>query len=809
MKPLFFCLVLLLQFTSIAFAQKASDKGIIQGQIVESGNEIAVPFAGLALYKDKQELTPLLTQQSDEKGQFKWTNLPAGTYRLKVSFVGYETRFVDAIVISHTQPLKSLGKIVLEVAPNALEEVVIQVEKPLVEFEADQITYNVGASLLAEGSTASDLLKNVPLVQVDLDGNASIAGKRNTRIFIDGKPSDYMSSSIGDLLNVLPSDAIEKIEVITSPPAKYSSDGEGIINIVLKKGVNLGFNGNLGATVGVLGNTNANANAAYKGKNFRLTGNAAYRKNIGRNQSENYRTNTFTDTTFYYNQFNQSRQLGSGGNFRSSLDWEISKSQNLKITSSYNENHNDNRSGNDFYYINEELEQVRLRRQQNTGDGANRNFVVTADYTLHIDTSGARMNAGLSVNRNTNHHFRAFDRQFTFPAHLHPSLQQNENDISNQGLNFTLDCDKPLFAKRDLLEVGLAFNYRRNNNDQQVRQFNFNEEVFLLNERLSNAFFFHERIFAAYASYRYRYKSLSFKAGLRSEITDVRFDLSNGENFNLTPYSNLFPSISVNHSFRKRYHLGLSYNVRINRPREQALNPQVNNTDTLNISYGNPHLRPAHTQQYDLSFSVFGQSWSFTPRLSYSNSSGVIERYRLVNADGISESTFGNLQSNRAIAFILIGNYKPTKQLSANANVSFIQSRYQASIYTGGLNRNGLSLRASTSLTFQLPYKTAFEAHVNYGSYINAQGRNKGSVVSSFAARKSFLKNKLAARLSATDPFGRRNQISVNQGLNFISEIYAYHQTSNLMISLNYRFSQIKNTKPKVSPSTAASNTKP
>lgn len=787
---------------------QTTEKGIIRGKVIEEVGALPIPFAVVSIFESGVE-QPMVTFQTDENGFFKFNNIKFGTYKVKVSYVGFGPLFVNEVIVNEKESDKNLGTLKLAAEQNNLNEVVITAEKPVIEVGADVITYNVSSSILAEGSTATDLLKNVPMVEVDIDGNTTISGKRSTRVFIDGKPSDYMTSNIADLLNVLPSDAIEKIEVMTNPPAKYSADGEGIINIVMKKGFKVGFNGNVGLSAGTQGNNNANANASYKGEKYSITGGGAYRMGIGKSTSESYRTNFFKDrdpaiyqnpdTTFYYNQFNNARNENNGGNFRVALDWDINKKQNLRVNTSYNVNRSDSWSGNDFYYIDQQEITKRLRNQINLGDASSNNFVFNTDYSLATDTSGGKLTAGFTVNTNSSNSTRSFERSYAFPNNLNPSLQQNDNEIGNRGINVNLDYDKPVFNKRDRLEFGVAYNYRKNQNDLLVDNFNYKTQQFVTNDKLSNEFFYNENILAGYLSYNYRNKGWSAKAALRSEYTNVNFDLSTGEVYNVNPYFSFFPSLSLNRFFRKRYNIGATYSVRINRPRENTLNPQVNNADTLNISYGNPDLSPSYTHQFDVSFGAFGKQWSFTPRISYSRASGVIERYRFVNDNGISESTFNNVGTNYSLAFMLIGNYRPTKKISANGNFSIIQSNYTSSL-NSALNRGGISIRSRAGISMQLPYKTAFEANLNYNNNVSAIGRNSTSINTSFGARKTFLKNTLTARISANDPFRARRNATFNEGLNFFSNTYGVSNTNNFVFNINYRFTKVKTNKVNVPP---------
>jgi iron complex outermembrane receptor protein len=780
------------------------EKGIIRGKVIEEVGALPIPFAVVSIFESGAE-QPMITFQTDENGFFKFSNVKAGTYKLKVSYVGFGALFVNEILVSKTDFDKNLGTLKLAAEQNNLNEVVITSEKPVIEVGADVITYNVGSSILAEGSTATDVLRNVPMVEVDIDGNTTISGKRSTRVFIDGKPSDYMTSNIADLLNVLPSDAIEKIEVMTNPPAKYSADGEGIINIVMKKGFKVGFNGNVGISAGTQGNTNTNANASYRGEKYSITGGGAYRMGIGKSSSESYRTNLSSNLAKYYNQYNNARSESDGGNFRTALDWDISKNQSLRLNTSYNINSSDSWSSNDLYYITDQDITTRNRNQFNIGDNSSNNFVFNADYSLTTDTTGGRLTAGFTVNTNSSNSFRSLESEYILPTTYNPSLQQNNNEIGNSGINFNLDYDKPVFKKRDRLEFGIAYNYRKNDNDLSVENLNYSTQQFVPNAKLSNEFSYNENILAGYVSYNYRKDGWSAKAAMRSEYTNVNFDLSTGETYNVNPYFSFFPSVSLNRFFKKRYNIGATYSIRINRPRENTLNPQVNNADSLNISYGNPDLSPSYTHQFDISFGAFGKQWSFTPRISYSRASGVIERYRFVNPDpivnpgGISESTFNNVGNNYSLALMLIGNYRPTKKISANGNFSVIQSNYSSSL-NSALNRGGISIRSRAGFSMQLPYKTAFEANLNYNNNISAIGRNSASINTSFGARKAFFKNTLTARISANDPFRARRNSTYNEGLNFFSNTYGVSNTNNFVFNLNYRFTKVKVNKVAVPP---------
>jgi iron complex outermembrane receptor protein len=787
MKATFLNLSLLL----LSLQLLAADKGVISGKVVEQVGALPIPSAVIAVYAVGAE-QPIITAPTDENGVFKIGSLKYGSYRIKVNYIGFTPLIINDIILTDKDPEKRLGTLKLVADQTSLQEVTIAAEKPLIQYAADMMTYNVGQSILAEGSTASDILRNVPMVEVDLDGNASISGKRNTRIFIDGKPSDYMTSNIADLLSVLPSDAIEKIEVMTNPPARYSGDGEGIINIVLKKNFKIGLGGNAGGSAGLTGKTNVNANASYKAKNYSINGGAAYQYNLRKTTNTSYRENLLTDTTFYQNNLNDFRDSGDGGNYRANFDWNITKKQNLRLSTNYNNNSSNSLGGGYNYSLDEGLIEQSLRTTVNTGKIKRATLVVDADYELNIDTTGGKFTLGVTYNDNNDLTNRIINRTFT-PANRTQQLQNNVDNIGNNGFTFKADFDKPVFKKRDNIELGVQYTYRNNDKDQRNQYFDFATQQFIINVPQSTQFLYKEDIFAGYASYNLRTKNWGVKAGLRAEVTTVNFDLSTGENYDINPYVSLFPSASISRNFKK-FNITSSYSVRVNRPRETNLNPQINNLDPLNINFGNPNLDPELTHQMDIGLNAWGMKWNFNPKLTYSSRTAVIERFRSVDQTGVSENTFDNVSANQQYGIILSGNYRPHKTISTNANFMFSQTAYQSDV-NSALNRTGKNLSGNIGLSMQLPFKTAFEGNLNYYNNISAQGRNKGSITTWMGARKVFMKNKLNARVNISDPFGRANNSSYSEGANFRVQNFYTNNSSNVTLSLNYRFARVSKTK--------------
>ncbi len=778
-------ILFLLLYLSGFLATAQTGTGQITGKVVESGPGTAVDFAVVTLTSASGLQKNSMTQNG---GKFAFPGLPPGIYHVRVSFIGYITDSIRNIRLGPSAAIPPLT-IALRQNSQRLNEVTISETGPLVSYEADRLTYHADQSLLSEGSVATDLLKNVPMVDVDPDGKPTIAGKRNTRIFINGKPSDFTSEGITDLLNVLPSDAVMKIEVISSPPAKYSADGDGIINIELKKDFKLGLTGSLAGTGNTRGNYNGSGFLNYRAGGLKLTGNAAIRRNIRQSNGSSFRETFTPDTTYFILQSNTSRGQTLGRNLRTSLDWDLTPLQNLRISVNLNGNSSGSTSTAGYEYTNETREPQRMRNQYNDRSGNSGNQVLDAEYTLRLARNKEeKLTFGLNYADNSVKGERSSNRSFYFPdGSPDPagrSLQHHENARDKRVMDISLDYDKPFRKEGSSLEGGLRLSHKLADNGQSETLYDFAGSSYLPEPEPQNRFRFTETLYAGYASIRTRIgKTLSVRGGLRAEFTDLTIPGPDRSR----PYLSLFPTLAVSRYFKKKYHAGLTYGMRINRPGESVLDPHMDNSDPVNISFGNPNLRPSVTHQADLSFGTFGEKWSVSPRLGFAETRDIIERVRTVGSDGVSRTTYENMSGSRLYSFHLSGNFRPGRKIRTTGGLTLSQRSYDTE-NKNLLKRNGISFRSNLGVSLQLPGRLAFESDLRYHSTTSAQGRNRGSVNTRFSGKKSILNNRLNIRLSATDPFYRQHTEETSEGTNFRLRRSSVASTGNFSLSLSYRF---------------------
>ena len=781
----------MLEFQTSGYAQT---KGVIKGRITDISNNEPLPFVNI-IVTGKTDIGFSRSLQSDVNGHFSVNNLDLSSYSIKLSYIGYQVKSITSIIVNSERPEVNLENIFLAADNKMLDEVVVEYKKPVVEMLDDKLVYNVDQGVFSEGSVASDILKNVPMVSVDIDGKATIAGRRNTRIFIDGKPSDFSANSIGELLSVLPSDALESIEVITDPSSKFDADGEGIINLVMKKGSKVGLSGNVSTNAGTLGNYNAGAFlSSGKKEDFSFNASAGYRHGLRQSEASSSRSNILTDTVFYNNQTNSSERISDGMNARFSGTYKRDSSQVLKFSTRGNFSNGHTASMSNNLYLNDLFIEKRLRTQHNISGSNNVDYVLDADYTL----SGRNKNEyafGINYNRNTQEDERDYSRYLYSPdgslIDNEPDLQLNNNSNTGSNLQLTADMDRSFDFLKLKVETGAKFNSNNSDNEQLVREFDFASDDYDVNTDLTNSFDFKQKIYAGYLSLRFRLKDWSLRAGSRGELTSLSFKQENATEIDFNPYISLFPSLALTRTFNKKYRVSLNYSRRVTRPRYNVLNPIIDDSDPQNIKFGNINLKPSYTDQYELSFTMFGQDWSVSPRISYAASHKIIERIKtVINTDGDTETTYQNLGNSGSLNFNTYANYQVDKTKSINGGITISKVHYNSSAATS-FNRNGTAIKANAGTSYSFSRNTAMELNVNYIKNTAAQGSANGSVQTQFGFKRNFLKNKMSARVTIIDPFSQRNINSITEGPNFYQESFSIQRTRNFMAGLSYRFTKI------------------
>ncbi len=639
-----------------AFAQEpAAQKGNarIAGSVVDADNNLPVEFANVALV-DPATGKPVDGSVCDDKGHFIINKVAEGKYTVSISFIGYETQTIENIVIEKRGDV-NLGIVKLATSSKILNEVVVEGQKQLIEERVDRTIYNAENDVTTRGGDATDVLKRVPMLSVDLDGNVTLRGSQNITVLINNKPSTIMASSIADALKQIPADQIKTVEVITSPSAKYDAEGSGgIINIVTKKNTLQGATLNVDAGVGLRGsNLGLNGNLRTEKMGFSLGGFGRSMYNV----TGSYENSQLTNNEYLNLQRADNRSNGLFGNYTLGWDYDIDKKNSLAASVRFGARNNKTYQDDLFTeayqnsnFVSSSLRDVVTNDLSNTVD-------VNLTYT-HLYEKPQKEFSILALysknNRNNDFDNRTKQENGTDAF----SGFKNLNDSYNQEITIQADFQTPI-GTNQMFELGGKDIMRKAFSDFTYLEDTDGSGSYLpsASPQLTNNLNYDQNIVAGYLAYTLSLpKGYSIKAGTRYEYTTIQAFTKTEENIEIPSYGVLVPSVNLSKKL-KAGTVKIAYNRRIQRPSIQFLNPNIQSSNQIDISSGNPELDPEYTNNYELSYSTYikGSSLNFTSFVR--NTTGSIQRIRTTtDIDGQVLTTFQNIGTEDAYGLSVFAN---------------------------------------------------------------------------------------------------------------------------------------------------------
>ncbi|GAA4448157.1 outer membrane beta-barrel family protein [Nibrella saemangeumensis] len=580
--------------------------GKISGLLMDESTNKPVEYATVALI-NVQTGKPIDGTTSDDKGRFSITKIAPGSYKLQVSFMGYKNKDVDAIKIERGTDI-NLGIVKMEADVRTLNEVTVTGQAAMVEEKVDRLVYNAEKDITNKGGDATDVMRKVPMLSVDLDGNLSLRGSSNVRVLINNKPSTIVASSVADALKQIPADMIKTVEVITSPSAKFDAEGSaGIINIVTKKNTLQGATLNLD-----MGTGNRSSNLALNGSyrngkmGFNLGGFGRAMYNV-RGAFENTQQTASPNGRITTIQSSDTRNQGMFGNYQLGWDYDINQNTSLTASVRYGIRNMMNSQNNLLTrtFLPGAAIPIVNGRDVDTKDlsgTVDANIAYTRTYKPQQEFSVL----GLFSRNNRTNNFVA-DLLSSTDLHTITARQRNENLSYNQESTLQVDYQTPI-KRNQMLEFGGKGIFRQVNSDFRYFFADGPNAVYLLdNTRPANTLDYDQNVMASYFSYTYTSKSkYTLKAGARYEYTmiDARFSNTEGGQLDKIPdYGNLVPSINLSKGLKGGKSIKIGYNRRLQRPGIQFLNPNRNAANPTNISEGNPYLAPELTDNFELGLS--------------------------------------------------------------------------------------------------------------------------------------------------------------------------------------------------------------
>jgi outer membrane receptor protein involved in Fe transport len=799
-------IVFLFAFCINAQQNNSPIPGKISGRCIDSISGTPVEDAVVSIISalNGKILTGTIT---DKGGLFSINSLKNGSYKVIINAIDYKNCIKNNIVINNQNHETNFGDIILANRPTMLNEVTITSQKQLIENKIDKMVYSAERDITSQGSVATDVLKKIPQVDVDVNGNVELQGNSNVLFLIDGKPSVSFGNNIADVLQSIPASQIQSIEIITNPGAKYDAEGVGIINIILKKSTAKGTSGTVSVTGGTRlenGSVNITARKGNFGASAFVSGNAQLlSKTINSlNRISKDTVNIQFDNLIQNGNSNFNRNgFQTGINF----NWDVSAKDNISTSLSYNYLQNSNTG-----YFNQQS--ITMDENGNTLSDIYSNNI--ADSRLHTNTYDWGLNYKrkftekgqelevLLIYSNGNNYSNYNQLQSLVSTNLTSSGSFGNNPGFDKQLNLSINYTQPVFH-HSIFETGAKSTIDNEQSSSDVYLLNTSSELYNYSAGLSESMLYRRYIGAYYVSLSFKLLNIfDVKTGCREEYTTSKADFSNSGKVDLKPYNTVVQSGVISYLIDSGQTIKFGFSRRIKRPNYNDLDPFVNASDPKNISTGNINLEPEISNQFELGYNMnFKNGTNINIVMFYRGNHNDIQNYtEYFSTYKIGDSIYNNvsvntrknmgLESNAGINFYV--SVPINNKVNIRSNISCFHRYINTGLPDG--NVKGFMYRINVNGSYQLTSSLRFELFGNFSSSkINAQGKMPAFTVYNLALRQELFHKKGSLALTATNPFNQYViQKSNLKGTGFITNTIVDFPYRSFGINFTYKFGKIE-----------------
>ena len=743
--------------------------GTIRGSVIEESAGDPLEFVNVVL-RNKVDSAIVKGRVTDKRGRFEFLEVSAGEYFITFSLIGYREKTTPAFVIDAQHRHLNVGEVRLVATELHLDEVLVTAEKSLYNASIDRKVYNVDQDLMGKAVSASELLQNVPSVQVDLDGNISLRGSSNVLIMLNGKTSPLMNRNSATVLQQMSASSIERIEVITNPSAKYKPEGtSGIINIVLKRNTSLGINGNIAGNAGNQDRYNGSIRLNYNPGAFNIYGSYGIRKDSrNRINTDNRSQIDAASTLTFYNEnlnssasplshlislgfdyrLDQQNQVGLSGNYFYNSFTRTEKSNKLLENSDQIviDQHDRNRLDNEY------------EKEHSLTAFFEHNFP-KEDHKLRLEFNVAR-----APEQEDNHYTNVYLLPVGPNGYDNTLIRNGDNNTQ-----LTLEYSNPL-NEESSLEAGYIGEFIRNDFDFYVEYFDASQQRFVKDVMKTNRFLYGENINALYATYKRSFGAFGLMAGVRTEHASVKSNLVTLDSTITNTYFSLYPSLHLSYKLSKVAELQLSYSRRTRRPEGDELNPFPEYRDPWNVSQGNPKLLPEYVHSAELGCQFEDDRISILPALFYRYTYNRFTSVTQLITDTLLLTTRQNLSNDQSGGLEVVVSANFGDLIAAHWSANVFVNQIDAS-NLGYSNRKSITTwRSALTLDMNLSTTSRLQINSNYNSSrLTPQGQYSPSYVLNTGFLQNLFEGKLSLVLTVTDVFNTLkreyalNTLSLNQ----------------------------------------------
>ena len=785
-----YTLLLLLCLSVSAFANDAFS-GTISGTVNNAATETPLEYATVALYSsgDSSLVTGSITNAA---GVFTLDKVPAGSFYIKVEFVGSKAWFSDNLILGGKIKTIDLGTIKLEENSELLSEVTVTGQQSNLMLSLDKKVFNVEQNSIATGGDAIAVLQQVPTLNVDMDGNITMRGSSNMTILINGKPSAITGENQQAILQQIPAANIERVELITNPSAKYDAAGtSGIINIILKKNIDGGLNGTAGLGLGTNDAANANVNLNYRKNKLNISSGINVRTNTNDANNISERKTIFSDTSFQYNQYGTARFENKVISGNIGVDYDFNDKQAIAFSANAWQYSGGREETLRNHFLDENEKLVSRFNRVNSGGWNGFGGSFNLAHYMKFDKEGMELNTSVNVSPGQNNNDPVNQTILLNADTEEPeSTSSQTRNISNSSSNvITAQTDFTLPIKKVKFEAGLKAIIRDIDSEFGLDSMNLATQEYVTSPSFSNDFEYHDVVTSAYTTVSTEIGKFSIQGGLRLENTQIEGVQKQIDSTNSQNYTNLFPSVFVSRKLNEKQEIQINYSRRINRPHPHILNPFPNVNDPFNQRRGNPYLKPEYVNSFELNYNLNVEGHSLVASLYYRSEDQSITRIRNVDASGISTVSFQNLNSSKMTGLELTSRNQLFKWWSLTSNFNIYRSVLQGTSEAGELNTEQINWNIRLQSQIKLPADIDFQTTIFYQGPRNIpQGRFYGYNGVDIGLKKSILNNKGTLTLNVSDIFNERRFEVETSDVNYSAYNRWKNETRVASINFTYRF---------------------
>ena len=756
--------------------------GIVKGKVYDGKAKEPVEYATIAIYNANDD-SVIDGTISDEKGNFKINGLSKGNFYVIVSFLGFENKRYDDIVVDGGRDMIDLGTITLGSANQSLDEVEVIAERQSVEFHIDKKVVSVGKQMTSASLSAVEVLENVPSVRVDIEGNVSLRGSTGFTVLIDGKPTVLDPS---DALRQTPASTIENIEIITNPSAKYQPDGTGgIINIVTKKNRTQGLQGLVNAKAGTFGMYGGDFLLNWRKKNINFNVGADYNERPFPGDTYSRRKTTLEGITSDIEARGENERAYNGGGVRGGLDWDITKRDYFSF--SFRLGEYNMKSASQLNYVQTQLPAGTSQKylSDNASSRTGQYYSLTTNYTHKFIQKGHELSAQL------NYRMRDGD-EYSQNTRLQNGIISDGAKTTETGpgkrWELRLDYVKPV-GEDDALEAG--FQGRSGNSDDETKLYIWEspDNDFIVDEANNNSTGMERNIYALYSVYKGKVNDFGYQLGMRGEYTYRQITSYAADKSYTIDRFDYFPTLHLSYQLPSDNQVMASYSRRIDRPRGWYLEPFETQVDAYNIRSGNPDLDPEYIDALELAYL---KQWDKTQlslegyyRVTHGKVDGIIAPYD--NKPDVLLHTYDNIGTDYALGLEMMYNMPIAKWWEMNLMGNIYDYRIKSD-YVGVDDRSSFNWGSRINNSFVLKKNLKLQLDGNYNSpTVTAQGKTEGNYYMNAAIRMDFMDRNLSAVVQARDVLRTSQEVSITEYPSFYNYQKRSRKAPMLSFTISYR----------------------